>query len=175
MPAMAGDRLVILDPAGRSAEELCEAAARAGIVPVVVRDPDDADLSNTGAYLLPVSAADLAHALPSTVPRWLVGDGASSGKLASAAIGAVAAGVILTPVSPATFGAILGAAALHHPEVELARARSLIAASVLDATGEPTTEGLTAIARAFAADDCVFWWREQEGMVPWGHPHHRRR
>ena len=24
------------------------------------------------------------------------------------------------------------------------------------------------IARAFVADDCVFWWREHDGMVPWG-------
>jgi len=163
-----GDRLVILDPSGRSADELCEAASRAGIVPVVVRDPDDADLSNAGAYLLPVSAADLAHTLPSTVPRSLVGDGAASGKLASAAISAAAAGVILLPVTPATFGAILGAAAPHLPEVDLARARSLIAASVLDASGEPTADGLAAIARAFTADDCVFWWREHDGMVPWG-------
>ncbi|HVV87387.1 MAG TPA: protein kinase [Kofleriaceae bacterium] len=165
---MAGDRLVILDPSGRSAEELCEAADRAGIVPVVVRDPDDADLSNTGAYLLPVSAAELAHALPSAIPRWLVGDGSASGKLASAAISAAAAGVILMPVLPATLAAVLAGANLHHPEVDLARARSLIAASVLDATGEPTADGLSAIARAFAADDCVFWWREHEGMVPWG-------
>src|SRR5262245_58791879 len=147
---MAGDRLVILDPSGRSAEELCEAADRAGIVPVVVRDPDDADLSNAGAYLIPVSAADLAPTLPSTVPRWLVGDGGASGKLASAALGAAAAGVLLAPVTPATLGAILGGATPHHPEVDLARARSLIAASVLDAAGEPTADGLAAIARAFA-------------------------
>ncbi len=165
---MGGDRLVILDPSGRSADELCDAAGRAGITTVVVRDPDDADLSNTGAYLLPVSAADLAASLPSTVPRWLVGDGAASGKLASAAITAAAAGVILLPVTPATFGPILGAATVHAPELELARARNLIAASVLDASGEPTVEGLAAIARAFVADDCVFWWREHDGMVPWG-------
>src|SRR5690606_35435464 len=99
---MAGERLVILDPSGRAARELCEAADRAGITPVVVRDPDDADLSNTGAYLLPVTAAELAHDLPSATPRWLVGDGASSGKLAGAAIGAAAAGVLLAPVQPAT-------------------------------------------------------------------------
>jgi serine/threonine-protein kinase len=165
---MAGDRLVILDPSGRSAGELCEAADRAGITPVVVRDPDDADLSNAGAYLLPVSAAELAHGLRSTVPRWLVGDGGASGKLAAASISAAAAGVLLAPVMPATVVAILAPSPPHHPEVDLARARSLIAASALDAAGEPTAEGLAAIARAFAADDCVLWWREHDGLVPWG-------
>ena len=30
-----------------------------------------------------------------------------------------------------------------------------------------TADGLALIARAFAADDCVFWWREGDGLVPW--------
>ena len=77
------------------------------------------------------------------------GDLEGSAKLASAAIACTASGVVLLPTRPEVMQLLVAPAPPHLPEVDLARARSLIAASVLDGQGEPTKEGLGAIARAF--------------------------
>jgi diguanylate cyclase (GGDEF)-like protein len=159
---------VILDPAGRTASDVCAVAQRAGIAPVVVGDARTIDVPKAAAVLLPAASAEDVASLPSSVPRWLYGDLEGSAKLASAAITCTAAGVVLLPTRPEIMQLLVAPPPPHLPEVDLARARSLIAASVLDGHGEPTKEGLGAIARAFAADDCVLWWREGEGMVPWG-------
>lgn len=161
-------RLVILDPAGRTASDVCAVAARAGIAPVVAADARTIDVPKAAAVLLPATSADAVASLPSSVPRWLYGDLEGSAKLASAAIACTAAGVVLLPTRPEVMQHLVAPPPPHLPEVDLARARSLIAASVLDGQGEPTKEGLGAIARAFAADDCVLWWREGDGMAPWG-------
>ena len=163
---MSGQRLVILDPAGRTASEVCAVAQRAGIAPVVTGDV--VDVPRAAVVLVPPTAAEAAARLPSSVPRWIYGDGDSSAKLAAAAIACAAAGVLLLPTRPEVIAMLCGPTPPALPEVDLARARSLIAASVLDGNGEPTADGLAAIARCFAADDCVLWWREGEGMVPWG-------
>src|SRR5262249_36263488 len=147
---------------------ICAVAARAGIAPVVVGDAGSVDLAQAAVVLVPPSAADAVAGMPPGVPRWIYGDGDASAKVASAAIACAAAGVLLLPVRPAVLTRVWGAPPAPIPEADLARARSLIAASVLDGSGEPTPEGLAAIARCFAADDCMLWWREGDGMVPWG-------
>lgn len=165
---MSGQRLVILDPAGRTASEICAIAQRAGIAPVVVGDAGSIEVPKAAAVLVPAASAEAVASLPSSVPRWLYGDIESSARLASAAIACTAAGVVLLPTRPEVMQLLIAPPPPHMPEVDLARARSLIAASVLDGNGEPTKEGLGAIAKSFAADDCVLWWREGETMAPWG-------
>ncbi len=165
---MTGQRLVILDPAGRTASDLCAIASRAGIAPVVTGDAASIDVPKAYAVLVPASSAEAVASLPSSVPRWLYGDVENSARLASAAIACTAAGVILLPTRPEVLQLLISPPPPRLPEVDLARARSLIAASVLDGNGEPTAEGLGAIAKAFAADDCLLWWREGETMVPCG-------
>ena len=159
---------MILDPAGRTASDICAVAQRAGIAPVVVGDVAAIDVPKAAAVLLPATSAEALSGLPSTVPRWLYGELDTSARLASAAIKCTATGVVLLPTRPEVMQHLVAPPPPHVPEVDLARARSLIASSVLDGHGEPTKDGLGAIARAFAADDCVLWWREGEGMAPWG-------
>ncbi|MEZ4399653.1 MAG: protein kinase [Kofleriaceae bacterium] len=163
---MAAPRLVILDPAGRLGD-LATLATRLGAAPA--RIDAAAALAGFGStpVLVPASAAGVLHGVSPTGPRWVLGDGDSAGKIASAAVTCGATGVAMAPLSAEALALVCAAAPVPLPEVELARARSLIAASVLDGNGEPTADGLGAIARAFAADDCVFWWREGDGLVPW--------
>ncbi|KAB2898944.1 MAG: hypothetical protein F9K40_10815, partial [Kofleriaceae bacterium] len=93
-------RLVILDPAGRTASDVCAVASRAGIAPVVAGDPRTIDVPNAAAVLLPAASAEDVASLPSSVPRWLYGDLEGSARLASAAITCTAAGVVLLPTRP---------------------------------------------------------------------------
>jgi len=158
---------VILDPAGRAAD-LISLATRIGATPVVVRSLDELEAYRDLPVLVPSSAGALLGERAAVGPRWIYGEGESSGKVAGAAVACAASGVLLAPVSAESIALVCAAPLPSLPEVDLARARSLIAASVLDGNGEPTAEGLAAIARAFAADDCVFWWREGDGLVPWG-------
>ncbi len=143
-------------------------AARAGIQSIVARDAPSIDMRGASVLLIPPATAEAVAALRSTVPCWVYGDSDHSAKLAAAAIAAAAAGVLLLPTRPEIMTMLCATPPPASPEVDLARARSLIAASVLDGNGEPTPEGLAAIARCFAADDCILWWREGDGMVPWG-------
>ncbi len=166
--ASASPRLVILDPSGRSASELCAVAARAGVQPVVAGEAAAIDPALAAAVLVPAASAGDVASLPASVPRWLYGDLESSARLAAAAVTCGASGVVLTPTRPEVIKLLVTPPAPGVAEVDLARARSLIAAAVLDGAGEPTKDGLAAIARAFAADDCVLWWREGDGMAPWG-------
>src|SRR5207249_1776262 len=152
----------------RMASEVCVAAQRAGLAPVVVGDVGSMELHKAAVVLVPPTSAAGVATLRSTAPRWIYGDGEGSAKLASAAIVCAASGVLLLPTRPENLQLLVGTPPPTLVEVDLARARSLIAASVLDGNGEPTAEGLGAIARCFAADDCMLWWREGDGMVPWG-------
>lgn len=165
---MAGPRAVIFDPAGRAATELCAIAARAGIQLPVISDGAALDGHRPTLVLVPTTAVDAVAALGSSAPRWIFGDVDASAKLASGAIACAASGVLMLPARPESIQMLCGTPTPGLPEVDLARARSLIAASVLDGNGEPTADGLAAIARCFAADDCMLWWREGEAMVPWG-------
>ena len=164
---MAGPRLVILDPAGR-AGDVAALAQRIGAEPVVVTRADEVDRHGGAPVLIPAAVAEGLTDKAIAAPRWVFGDGDASATVAGAAAACNAVGVLLAPVSAEALALVCGPPMPGLPEVDLARARSLIAASVLDGNGEPTAEGLAAIARAFAADDCVFWWREGDGLVPWG-------
>ncbi|MBK9033977.1 MAG: protein kinase [Myxococcales bacterium] len=163
---MASPRLVIFDPAGRLGE-IVTLATRIGTAPVVVADAANLSGFASTAVLVPSSAAAAATSASVTGPRWVLGEGDSAGKVASAAAACAAIGVVMAPLSPEALTLVCAPPPVALPEVELARARSLIAASVLDGKGEPTADGLAIIARAFAADDCIFWWREGDGLVPW--------
>ncbi|MBK7071121.1 MAG: protein kinase [Myxococcales bacterium] len=163
---MAAPRLVIFDPAGRLGD-VANLATRIGAAPAVVGAAAHLAGFGSAPVLVPSSAADALAAVAPTGARWVLGEGDSAGKVASAAVKCGAVGVAMAPLSPEGLTLICAPPPVALPEVELARARSLIAASVLDGKGEPTADGLALIARAFAADDCVFWWREGDGLVPW--------
>jgi serine/threonine-protein kinase len=75
-----------------------------------------------------------------------------------------ATGVLLLPVAAPTVSAIATGDTVS-VESEQARVRSLLAVSLLD---EDPLAPLTAIAGAFAADDCVIWWRDGDSMAPRG-------
>ena len=51
------------------------------------------------------------------------------------------------------------------PETDLARARSLVAASAIPTAGD---DGLPGFAAAFAAEDFILWWRDGDAMTPHG-------
>src|SRR5262245_55145258 len=82
----------------------------------------------------PLVAADLGPPAAGAPPRWIVGDGSNPARIAGGAAQAGAAGALLTPVSPAALAAIARAEPTA-PELDLARARSLIATSLVDLTG----------------------------------------
>ena len=163
---MPGPRLVILDPAGRLGD-VAVLASRLGAAPAVITSPSQLVGLASLPVLVPSTAADALAAAPPGAARWVLGEGDSAGKVASAAAACGAADVVMAPLTPEGVALVCAPPPVPLPEVELARARSLIAASVLDGKGEPTADGLALIARAFAADDCIFWWREGDGLVPW--------
>ncbi len=158
---------MIFDPAGRLGE-IVAMATRIGAAPTLVTSAEQLATLPSTPVLVPSSAAEALAGMTPTAPRWVLGEGDAAGKVASAAAGCAAVGVVMAPVTPEALTLVCAPAPVGLPEVELARARSLVAASVLDGMGEPTPDGLAIIARAFAADDCILWWREGEGLVPWG-------
>ena len=52
------------------------------------------------------------------------------------------------------------------PDVDLARARGLIATSLVDLDRCRATETLLAVAEGFTANDCIVWWRDGAQMTP---------
>jgi serine/threonine-protein kinase len=74
--------------------------------------------------------------------------------------------VLLTPVSPEALHAI-SVAEMVSPELDLARARGLIATSLVDLTGA-AAETLRSVAEGFAAHDCIVWWKDGTQMTPTG-------
>jgi diguanylate cyclase (GGDEF)-like protein len=159
-------RLVIFDPVGRLGE-VAQLATRIGARPVVAIDPAALAAHLATPVLVSTGVADRLTGEVASGPRWVLGDVDSAGKVAAAAMACGAIGVVIAPAPAEALSLVCQPAPVPLPEVELARARSLIAASIIDGNGEPTAEGLAAIARAFAADDCAFWWREGDGLVPW--------
>ncbi|HEU4732874.1 MAG TPA: diguanylate cyclase [Kofleriaceae bacterium] len=160
---MAHHRLAILDPSGRLAAELqpLADAGQVSLVPITARE----SAAGCAAILVaPPSADDLGPTAPGDPPRWIAGDAAHAARLAGAATQAGAAGVLFTPVSASAIAAALRVAPAL-AELDLVRARGLIATSLIDLTGS-ATQSLLAIAAGFGAHDCVVWWRDGQHMVP---------
>jgi diguanylate cyclase (GGDEF)-like protein len=160
---VADKALAVIDPSGRLIGELSAPAAMAqvGLRAAGVRDPV-ADC--TAVLVAPALAGDLLPSAPNGPRRWIVGDGANAARLAGAASLAGAAGVLLTPVSREAIDAIAHVEPTP-AEFDLARARGLIATSLVDLTGS-AVETLLAVAGGFSANDCVVWWKDGNQMAP---------
>jgi serine/threonine protein kinase len=160
---MADKQLAVVDPAGRLIAELALVAdaARISLHPI---KPDEPAVGYDAVLVAPAFASDLGPAPDGGPPRWIVGDAANAPRLAGAASQAGAAGVLLTPVSARAIDAILQVAPAV-AELDLARARGLVATSLVDLTGN-AAETLLAVAAGFGASDCVVWWRDDSQMVP---------
>jgi diguanylate cyclase (GGDEF)-like protein len=155
-------RLGVLDPSGRLIEDLAAAAEQADVELVAIDGdvPDDV----MGVLVPPAIAPDLGPAAAGAAPRWIVGDSTNAARVAGAAASAGAAGVLLAPLSAEALSAITHAEPTS-PDFDLARARGLIATSLVDLTGA-ATETLRAVADGFAAHDCIVWWKDGTQMVP---------
>ena len=90
---------MILDPAGRLGE-VATLAARIGAAPAVVSDVAHLRGFASTPVLVPSSAAEALAGVTPTGPRWVLGEGDSAGKVASAAAGCAAVGVVIAPMSP---------------------------------------------------------------------------
>jgi diguanylate cyclase (GGDEF)-like protein len=165
MHAMADKELAVVDPAGRLIAELQPLAAAARISLHAIK-PGDPGLGYVAVLVAPAVAVDLGPAPPAGPPRWIVGDGGNPARLAGAAAQAGAAGVLLTPVSLEALDAV----AHVQPtiaEFDLARARGLIATSLVD-LANTAADSLAAVAAGFGANDCIVWWKDGNQMVPNG-------
>ena len=157
-------RLGIFDPSRRLIEDLSAAADQADVELIEV-GPEASHLDIDGVLVPPAMASDLGPAPEHTkVSRWIVGDAANAARVAGAAASAGAAGVLLTPVSAAALASIARSEPTS-PELDLARARGLIAMSLVELTGA-AAETLRAVAEGFTAHDCVVWWKDGAQMVP---------
>lgn len=160
---MAAKRLAVFDPSGRLLADLAPHADRDRVTLHAVKAKES--LASFAALLVaPAVAGDLGPAPLDGPPRWVVGDGANAARVAGAAAQAGATGVLLSPVS----GAALEAIAHKDPssaDLDLARARGLIATSLVDLTGA-AAETLAAVAEGFTANDCIVWWRDGTQMTP---------
>src|SRR5262249_55490842 len=107
---------------------------------------------------------DLGPAPADSPPRWVIGDAGNAARVAGAAAGAGASGVLLTPLSVEAIDAIA-----HHdptsPDIDLARARGLIATSLVDLTGS-AVRTLRAVADGFPSHGCVVWRRGGSQVTP---------
>jgi diguanylate cyclase (GGDEF)-like protein len=161
---VAGKHVAVFDPSGRLIAELALLSEKAR-VPVRGFDAASPD-SGAAIAIAPAAAADLGP-LPANGPsRWVVGDPNNAPRIAGAAASVGAAGVLLAPVAPEALAAI-AASDTTSAEVDLARARGLIATSLVDLTGS-ATETLRAVADGFSAADCIVWWKDGNSMTPTG-------
>src|SRR5215467_9113811 len=99
-------RLAILDPSGRLTAELAPLAKEANVQLVATKVGDPVDRNVTSVLVAPAVAADLGPAPADGPPRWVVGDGSNAARVAGAAAGGGASGVVLTPVSLAALQAV---------------------------------------------------------------------
>lgn len=168
---MAVTRLAVIDPSGRLLAELAKIAEAAQVELVAVPLAAAAALADVAAALVaPGIAADLGPRPPGAPARWIVGDGANPAKVAGGAQSCGADGVLLTPVAAAALATIARPPAELAAETEaadLARARALIATSLVDLTGAAGGT-LLAVAEGFGAHDCIVWWRDGAQMTPTG-------
>jgi diguanylate cyclase (GGDEF)-like protein len=159
-----GDKQVaVVDASGRLIAELTPLAEAARVSLHAIR----ADAS-TAAYdailVAPASAVDLPVQPHGSPPRWIVGDAGNGARLAGAARAAAAVGVLCKPVSRVALDAIAYLAPTL-PDFDLARARGLIATSLVELTGSAANT-LLAVAGGFGASDCIVWWNDGAQMVP---------
>jgi len=162
---MAAKRLAVFDPSGRLITELGPLAASANVTLVAIKAADLDSAANCAAILVaPLVAGDLGPAPAEGPPRWIVGDGGNAARVAGAAAQAGASGVLLTPSSVEAIDAVAHSDPTS-PDFDLARARGLIATSLVDLTGS-ATETLMAVAEGFTANDCIVWWRDGAQMLP---------
>ncbi|HEU0033583.1 MAG TPA: diguanylate cyclase [Kofleriaceae bacterium] len=157
-------RVAVFDPSGRLLADLAGAAdeARVALVPFAVGKPAPA---HDVLLVAPLVAAELPPAADGAPARWIAGDGAQAARVAGAAAQAGAAGVVLLPASGAALAMLVAGGAARSDELDLARARKLIATSLVDLTGA-AAETLMAVAEGFSAHDCIAWWRDGSQMVP---------
>jgi len=124
--------------------------------------------SNTNGFsvllVAPAVASDLGPPPDGSAPRWIVGDGTNAARVAGAAASASATGVLLTPVSPEALAALLTNDAVS-ADFDLARARGLVATSLVDLTGA-AGDTLKSVADGFGAHDCIVWWKDGSQMTP---------
>jgi diguanylate cyclase (GGDEF)-like protein len=161
---VAAKRLGVFDPSGRLVEDLADAAERANasLEPVAVAQADSTEYD--AVLVAPAVASDLAPPAAGAPLRWIIGDGANAARVAGAAASASATGVLLTPVS----GDALFSITHGEPtsvDFDLARARGLIATSLVDLTGA-AAETLKSVAEGFTAHDCIVWWKDGSQMTP---------
>ena len=161
---MAAKRLGVFDPSGRLIDDLAEVADRAHAELNHVDSPETRTNSLAALLVAPAVASDLGVPPDGAAPRWIVGDAANAARIAGAAASASATGVLLTPVSPDALIAIAHSEATA-PELDLARARGLIATSLVDLTGA-ASDTLRSVAEGFAANDCIVWWKDGAQMTP---------
>ena len=160
---MADNQLAIVDPSGQLIAELRSRAAEARISLHAIA-PDAPGAPYAAILVVPPSGGDLAPT--DGPPRWIVGDAANSARLAGAAAQAEAAGVVFLPVSAEALAAIVDASATRPPpELELARARGLVATSLVELT-DHAAPTLLAIAVRFGASDCIVWWNDRSQLLP---------
>ena len=160
---MAAKRLAVFDPSGRLIADL-RPLAEAADVQLISVTAKDTPVNCAAMLVAPLVAGDLGPAPASSPPRWIVGDGSNAARVAGAAAQASASGVLLTPVSVEAIDAVAHSDPTS-PDFDLARARGLIATSLVDLTGS-ATETLLAVAEGFTANDCIVWWRDGAQMLP---------
>ncbi|HET9622119.1 MAG TPA: diguanylate cyclase [Kofleriaceae bacterium] len=159
--------IAVIDPSGRllaEAAPLVALAAPTFPIRFVAAKPGASVAEHAAVLVSAALAGDLGAPLPSAPPRWIVGDGSNAARLAGAAAQASAAGVLFTPLSVAALAAIVHTPEIT-PELDLVRARGLIASSLIDLTGH-ATDTLLAVAGGFSASDCILWWLDGGHMVP---------
>jgi diguanylate cyclase (GGDEF)-like protein len=159
---VADKELAIVDPSGRLIAELAllPLPERIGLQMIRPEEPVD---GHAAVLIAPAVAPDLPPAAGGP-PRWIVGDGGNAARLAGAASQAGATGVLLTPVSVEALEALVHAQPTI-AEFDLARARGLIATSLIDLTGS-AAEALLGVAAGFSASDCIVWWKDGNQMAP---------
>ncbi len=160
---MAAKRLAVFDPSGRLIADLTPLADRANVSLLSITRVDAA-VHCAAILVAPLVAGELGPAPVGGPPRWIVGDGGNAARVAGAAAQAGASGVLLLPASSEAINAIAHSDPTS-PDFDLARARGLIATSLVDLTGS-ATETLLAVAEGFTANDCIVWWRDGAQMLP---------
>src|SRR5690242_12504083 len=163
MVIVAAKRLGVFDPSGRLIDDLAHAADRASceLVPVEAADATD---GFAALLVAPAVAGDLGPIPDGGAPRWIIGEAPNAARVAGAAASAAASGVLLTPVSHEALTAIV-AAEPTSADFDLARARGLIATSLVDLTGA-AQETLRSVADGFTGHDCIVWWKDGAQMTP---------
>lgn len=160
MPAR---RLAVFDPSGRLVVDLQPLADKVGVTLYQIGAGDSA-VGAVALLVAPAVAPELGPAPADGAPRWIVGDAQNAARVAGAAAGAGAAGVMLLPVTLDSLSAVVNSEPIAH-DFDLARARGLIATSLVDLTGN-AAETLLAVANGFTAHDCIVWWKDGNQMAP---------